>query len=142
EMPVLTGRRHSQGVQGSGTGLGVPGPYAIIGAPNGRTVLPNVEFTTSANAAYIASRPVTRPIQPPSLRHRDPRPRSPAASRKNVIHRKRKMLQPQRLSRKVAIHSMKVNTPHISSVAPMAWAAGGLIHPAPAVQSRKAYHHQ
>src|SRR5258708_22645362 len=52
------------------------------------------------------------------------------------------MLQTPLLSRKVTIHSRKVNTPHISSVTATAEAGGVGSQPAPTVHFMKANHHQ
>src|SRR5579863_2572394 len=113
-----------------------------MGAPRGSTVLLKVALVTSAKETYKASRPVSRPSQPPAVRQPAPIPRSAPASRKKVIHRNRSTLHRQRLRRKVGIHMYSVKTPHISRVRPTALPAGGLIQPAPAVHSRNAYHHQ
>src|SRR5579864_3707372 len=113
-----------------------------MGDPNGITLLLNVALVTSAKETYKASIPVARPTQPPAVRHAAPIPRSAAASRKNVIQRRRNTLQTPKLERKVGIHMYSVNTPHSNSVTPMALAAGALSQPAPTVQSRNAYHHQ
>src|ERR1700716_3638523 len=52
------------------------------------------------------------------------------------------MLHTPLLSRKVTIHSRKVNTPHISRVTATAEAGGVCTQPAPTVHFMKANHHQ
>src|ERR1019366_1264995 len=91
---------------------------------------------------YRAAIPVSNPTQPPAVCHPKPIPMSPPASKKKVIESRRNMVQSTKLVRKVAIHIRNVNTPHIKRARPTALAAGGLIHPAPAVHSSKAYQHQ
>src|SRR5665213_356456 len=113
-----------------------------MGPPRGIAERPQTVLVTSANDKYNARIPHTRPSHPPSLCHVVPIPRSPAASRKNAIHRVRNMSQSMMFNRKVGIHIKKVKTPHIKSVIPSPLGCGGLIQPAPIVQSKSAYHHQ
>src|SRR6266542_349850 len=69
-------------------------------------------------------------------------PKSPAASRKKVIHNSRKTVQTALLDLNVETHIPSVKNPQSSSASPTSTGAGGFSHPAPIVHTRKPYHHQ